>query len=104
MVEYRLKHMCKHCKHAKGDHWQENNKCAVKDCPCQAYEPSEEDKAASRWQWKRFSCSITAAVLTSPLFFLFDALGKPGNGRAAWFCAMGILVAIKVRWELREHI
>jgi hypothetical protein len=59
---------------------------------------------ANEINWKRYFWSLGIAILTSPLFFLFDSFGKPGNGRAAWFCAMAILIAMKVRWELRKHI
>jgi hypothetical protein len=96
--------MCKHCSHASGDHWREDNKCAVKDCQYPGYETSGEEKAVTKKRIGSFLWSITAAVLTSPLFFLFDSFGKPGNGRAAWFSAMTILIAMKVRWELRKHI
>lgn len=96
--------MCKHCSHPSGDHWREDNKCAVKDCQCPGYESSEEEKAATKKRIGSFLWSITVVVLTSPLFFLFDSFGKPGNGRAAWFSAMAILIAMKVRWELRKHI
>jgi hypothetical protein len=50
---------------------------------------------------RNFLWVIIAAVLTSPLFFLFDQQGKPGTGRAAWICAFVFLVVLKVRWELR---
>jgi len=51
---------------------------------------------------KNFFWALTALVLTSPLFFLFDQQGKPGTGRAAWICAGMFLIAMKVRWELRS--
>lgn len=54
--------------------------------------------------WKNFLWVITALVLTSPLFFVFDRLGKPGTGRAAWICAGMFLIAMKVRWELRSRL
>jgi hypothetical protein len=47
---------------------------------------------------------IVVMALTSPLFFVFDQIGKPGTGRAAWICAGMFLVAIKVRWELRNRL
>jgi len=53
--------------------------------------------------WKRYFWTLGIMVLTSPLFFLFDSLGKPGNGRAAWIGAGMILIVMKVRWELRKH-
>jgi hypothetical protein len=96
--------ICKHCRRATGDHWRENNKCAVKDCQCPGYESPEEEIAETRKRIASFLWAITVAVLTSPLFFLFDSFGKPGNGRAAWFSAMTILIAMNVRWELRKHI
>ena len=52
---------------------------------------------------KNFFWAITAVVLTSPLFLLFDQQGKPGTGRAAWICAGMFLIAMKVRWELRSR-
>ena len=53
--------------------------------------------------WGRYFWAIAMVVLTSPLFFLFDSFGKPGNGRAAWIGAGVILIAMKMRWELRKH-
>jgi hypothetical protein len=52
---------------------------------------------------RSFLWAITILGITSPLFFLFDSLGKPGNGRAAWIGAGIILIVMKVRWELRKH-
>jgi hypothetical protein len=48
--------------------------------------------------------SFAALVLTFPLFLLFNHFGEPANGRAAWFSAGMILIAVKVRWELRKHV
>lgn len=47
--------------------------------------------------------SITAVIVTWPLYFLFSHFGEPGNGRAAWLCLGMLLIAIKVRWELHRH-
>ena len=48
--------------------------------------------------------SFAALVLTFPLFLLFNHFGEPANGRAAWLGAGMILIAIKVRWELRNYV
>ena len=61
--------MCKLCGHAYGDHWREDNKCAVKDCPCPGYEKPDEEKAAGKKQLTTWHWSIALAALTSPLFF-----------------------------------
>ena len=47
------KTMCKHRSHASGNHWLEDNKCAVKDCQCPGYESSEEEKAETRKRLRR---------------------------------------------------
>jgi hypothetical protein len=52
---------------------------------------------------RNFLWIVSAAVLTSPLFFFFNQQGKPGNGRAAWVCALVFLIVMKVRWELKGH-
>ena len=44
--------------------------------------------------------AIAAVVLTFPLLLVFMYFGKPGNGRAAWFCAGAIFLAARFRWEL----
>jgi hypothetical protein len=59
---------------------------------------------ADGFNWRGYFWTIAIVVLTSPLFFLFDSFGEPGNGRAAWVGAGMILIAMKVRWELRTHI
>jgi hypothetical protein len=46
------------------------------------------------------SWAITGLLLTFPLLFVFMYFGKPGNGRAAWFCAFAIFSAVRLRWEL----
>jgi hypothetical protein len=48
--------------------------------------------------------SAAAAIITFPLFLLFNYFGKSGEGRAAWLCAMTLLLAVKVRWELSKHL
>jgi hypothetical protein len=48
--------------------------------------------------------SIAVVILTSPLYFLFNYFGKAGTGRAAWLSTGMILIAIKVRWELKKHV
>ncbi len=95
--------MCKHCGHVYGDHWGEDNKCTVKDCQCPGYATSDEEKAETKKRFATWLWAITLTAVTSPLFFLFDSFGKPGNGRAAWLSAMAILIAMKVRWELRKY-
>jgi hypothetical protein len=52
---------------------------------------------------RNFLWIISAAVLTSPLFFYFDQQGKPGTGRAAWVCALVFLIVLKVRWGLKSR-
>ncbi len=96
--------MCKHCGHDYGDHWHENNKCAVKDCQCPSYEKPDEEKAERKKQLTTWLWSMAAVVLTSPFFFLFNSVGKSGTGRAAWLSAVAILLAMKVRWELRNYL
>src|SRR5580700_7962478 len=96
--------MCKHCDHAHGDHWREDNKCAMKDCQCPGYEKSDEERAERKKQLSTWLWSMAVAVLTSPLFFLFNFFGKPVTGRAAWLSAMTILLAMKVLWELRKYL
>ena len=44
--------------------------------------------------------AIAAVLLTSPLLFVFMYFGRAGNGRAAWFCAVAIFLAVRFRWEL----
>ena len=96
--------MCKYCGHAYGDHWREDNKCAVKDCQCPGYEKPDEEKAERKKQLTTWLWSIAVAALTSPLFFLFNSVGKSGTGRAAWLSAMTILLAMNLRWELRKYL
>jgi hypothetical protein len=96
--------MCKHCGHAHGDHWREDNKCAVKDCRCPGYETPDQERAERKKQLTTWLWSVAVAALTSPLFFLFDSVGKSGTGRAAWLSAIAILLAMKVRWELRKYV
>ncbi len=60
---------------------------------------SEGDKHKGTLLW-----SVAAAILTFPLFLLFAHFGRPGSGRAAWIFALVIIVALKVRWELRGHV
>lgn len=96
--------MCKNCGHASGDHWLEDNKCAVRDCQCPGYERPDEEKAERKKQLTTWLWSMAAAVLTSPLFFLFNSVGESGTGRAAWLSAMAILISMKVRWELRKYL
>jgi hypothetical protein len=49
-----------------------------------------------------FAWVVAAVLLPFPLYFLFDHFGRPGNGRAAWFCATVIFLAVKFRWELHK--
>jgi hypothetical protein len=44
--------------------------------------------------------AVAAVLLTFPLFFLFKFFGRPANGRAAWFCAMALFLAVRFRWEV----
>jgi hypothetical protein len=46
---------------------------------------------------------VAAVVLTFPLFLLFYYLGQSGNGRAAWFSSLTIILAVRVRWELSRY-
>ena len=71
---------------------------------CPGYEKSDEEKAERKKQLTTWLWSMTAVVLTSPLFFLFNSVGKSGAGRAAWLSAMAILISMKVRWELRKYL
>ncbi|MGA8739733.1 MAG: hypothetical protein WB561_00945 [Terracidiphilus sp.] len=75
----------------------------MKDCQCPGYATSDEEKAETKKRFATWLWAITLTAVTSPLFFLFDSFGKPGNGRAAWLSAMAILIAMKVRWELRKY-
>lgn len=47
--------------------------------------------------------SLGAVLVTAPLYLLFSHFGEPGKGRAAWLCLGMLLIAIKVRWELRSY-
>lgn len=47
--------------------------------------------------------SIAVVIITSPLCLIFIYFGEPGRGRAAWLFLGVLLVAIKVRWELRRY-
>ena len=96
--------MCKYCGHASGDHWREDNKCTVKDCQCPGYEKPDEEKAERKKQLTNWLWAMSVAALTSPLFFLFNFVGESGTGRAAWLSAMAILIAMKLRWELRKYL
>ena len=49
-----------------------------------------------------FRWVLAALVLTSPVAFLFIEVGEPGTGRAAWICLGMLVIAVKVRWELRR--
>ena len=44
--------------------------------------------------------AAAAILLTFPLFLLFKYFGRPGIGRATWFCAGAIFLAVRFRWEL----
>lgn len=46
---------------------------------------------------------VAVVVLTFPLFVLFKLLGHPGNGRAAWFGAFTIVLAMRARWDLSRY-
>lgn len=76
--------------------------CCV--CQCPGYEKPDEEKAERKKQLTNWVWAISVAALTSPLFFLFNSVGESGNGRAAWLSAMTILIAMKVRWELRKYL
>jgi hypothetical protein len=76
----------------------------VKDCQCPGYEKPDEEKAGRKKQLTTWLWSMAVVVLTSPLFFLFKSVGKTGTGRAAWLSAMTILLAMKIRWELRKYL
>jgi hypothetical protein len=78
--------MCKLCGHAYGDHWREDNKCAVKDCQCPGYEKPDEEKAAGKKQLTTWHWSIALAALTSPLFFFVQFRRKIGN----WTCGLAV--------------
>ncbi|MBK7928828.1 MAG: hypothetical protein IPJ98_15475 [Bryobacterales bacterium] len=41
--------MCKHCGHAIGYHWPEDEKCTVTDCNCPGFEPSRRYQAVYRY-------------------------------------------------------
>jgi hypothetical protein len=72
----------------------------VKECQCPGFEKSDErKKQLTNWLW-----FLAAMALTSPLFFLFNSLGKSGTGRVAWLSAMAVFIAMKVRWELRNYV
>ena len=47
---------------------------------------------------------LLAAVLSSPLFFLFAFRGDPGRGRAAMFSGILICITIRIFWSLRKRI
>jgi hypothetical protein len=46
------------------------------------------------------SWAIASLLITSPILLVFMYFGRPGNGRAAWFCAVAISLATRFRWEL----
>ena len=48
--------------------------------------------------------ALIAVSCASPLFFLFALQGDPGRGRAAMFSAAVIILAIRSRWDLSQHI
>ena len=47
--------------------------------------------------------AIAALLLTFPLLLILMHLGKPGIGRAAWFCTAAIFLATRMRWELHRQ-
>jgi hypothetical protein len=48
--------------------------------------------------------ALIAAVLSSPLYFLFDHLGDPGRARAAVCAGIVIIAAVRSRWDLRRSV
>jgi hypothetical protein len=45
---------------------------------------------------------VAAVLLTFPLFLVFNHFGRPGTGRAAWFCAGVVFLCARFRWELSK--
>jgi hypothetical protein len=48
--------------------------------------------------------AFLAAICTSPLFILFNYLGDPGRGQAAWVSAGGIAIAARFLWDLKNRV
>ena len=46
---------------------------------------------------------LIIAALVAPVYLLFFYLGKPDIGLTAFYCLVTILVAIRIRWDLRKH-
>jgi multisubunit Na+/H+ antiporter MnhB subunit len=46
---------------------------------------------------------LIIAALTSPVYLLFVYLDQPDIGLTAVYCLGTILLAIRVRWDLRKH-
>ncbi len=47
---------------------------------------------------------MMAMLCSSPLGLLFFYLGGPARGIGAWICAGIILIAMRARWDLRNHL
>jgi len=47
--------------------------------------------------------ALVGMVLTSPIFFYFEGRGDAGTGRAAWICAGMFFIAMKMRWQYKDH-
>ena len=63
-------------------------------------EPREGQRPERSEKKVTLAWAIAAVLFTSPLLFLFMYFGRSGAGRAAWFCAMAIFLAVRFRWEL----
>jgi hypothetical protein len=46
--------------------------------------------------------TILAILFAAPVFFLFAYFGEPGRGRAAGISAAVIIMAARLRWDLRK--
>jgi hypothetical protein len=64
--------------------------------------PKSEIKEAPRPLTAKLA--YTALFFASPAMLLFCLVGKWETGIGAWICGGLVILAVKVRWDLRKHL
>jgi hypothetical protein len=48
--------------------------------------------------------ALLAVICTTPIYILYNYLGDPGRGQAAWVSVMMIALAARFFWDLRNRL
>jgi hypothetical protein len=64
----------------------------------------EDDEAKGPFDRLTRSTALVVLLCSSPVYFIFSAMGDPAKGRAAFIMTGMIIFAVILCWELRRHI